>query len=277
VTCQSCRVLTVKPDLAEFFRVLPSPAESCRVLPSPAESCRVRPKLTIFCLISLSFIYILGWKNLWDKAFFPWHKDEVNTKLVKNVENLVQAAGKSNPEDCRFFVPLCGKSKDLIYLRSQGFSVIGIEAVESACQDFFVENSIEFEKKSSGDLVIFEAKDDGKIKIFCGDYFKLTPEIVGGKFDCVWDRGSLVALPVEMRTKYEKWGYFSKNRKIFKQDRKKSKISNRKITFRYVEVMMNLVNPQFGYLLVSLERELDPPNAMPHSVSFDNVKDLYGT
>ena len=42
---------------------------------------------------------------------------------------------------------------------------------------------------------------DGNLKIIGGDYFKLTPEILGGKVDCVWDRGSIVAIDVEDRKK----------------------------------------------------------------------------
>ena len=40
--------------------------------------------------------------------------------------------------------------------------------------------------------------------------------------------------------------------------------------------MMNLVNDQFGYLIACIERPEDPPGAMPNSLSFPNVKDLFG-
>ena len=81
----------------------------------------------------------LGWKDLWEKGIFPWHKDGINPKLEKYWSILLQAAGKSKPEECRFFVPLCGKTKDLLFLRSQGFQVIGCEGVHQACTDFFTE------------------------------------------------------------------------------------------------------------------------------------------
>ena len=38
------------------------------------------------------------------------------------------------------------------------------------------------------------ATKDGKLKIIGGDYFKLTPDLIGGKVDCVWDQGSIVAI-----------------------------------------------------------------------------------
>ena len=46
--------------------------------------------------------------------------------------------------------------------------------------------------------------------------------------------------------------------------------------FRYADVMCSLLNNQFGYLIASIEREVDPPGCMPHSLSFDDVKGLFG-
>lgn len=39
--------------------------------------------------------------------------------------------------------------------------------------------------------------DDGKIKLYNGDFFNFNSK--HEKFDCVWDRGALVALPEEQR------------------------------------------------------------------------------
>ena len=147
----------------------------------------------------MKFLNILGWKTLWDENVFPWHKEGVNPKLEQRYETLIQAAGKENASQCRFFVPLCGKSVDMIFLLKKGFQVIGCEGVEKPCVDFFEENSIDFTKKDVGDgITMFEAKNMN-VKIACGDYFKLTPDILGGKMDCVWDRGSLVAINKSQR------------------------------------------------------------------------------
>ena len=80
---------------------------------------------------------VSGWKDLWEKGVFPWHKEDINPKLEKYWSILMEAAGKSNPKECRFFVPLCGKTKDLLFLYSKGFQVIGCEGVHKACTDFF--------------------------------------------------------------------------------------------------------------------------------------------
>ena len=51
-------------------------------------------------------------------------------------------------------------------------------------------------------MTSYETKD-GTLKIIGGNYFKLTPDLLGGKVDCVWDRGSLVAIDMEDRIKSE--------------------------------------------------------------------------
>ena len=54
--------------------------------------------------------------------------------------------GETDLSKVRFLVPLCGKTKDLVFLYEKGFHVIGLEGVEKACLEFFEENNIEFEK-----------------------------------------------------------------------------------------------------------------------------------
>ena len=49
------------------------------------------------------------------------------------------------------------------------------------------------------------------------------------------------------------------------------------IHFRYVDVMRLVLNDQFGYLLGSVEHKVDLPGLEnPHSVSFDDVKNIFG-
>ena len=102
--------------------------------------------------------FLTGWKDLWDQGIHPWQKDGINPKLERFCDILVQVSGKSQPKECRFFVPLCGKSKDLLFLQSKGFKVVGCEAVEKACEDFFVENNIAFDTK--------QLLDDKEMKCF---------------------------------------------------------------------------------------------------------------
>ena len=75
------------------------------------------------------------WHDRWEKDLTGFHLDEVNPYLKEkwSVLNLKAAA--------RVFVPLCGKSLDLIWLAEQGFDVIGIELSPLAVQAFFSENT----------------------------------------------------------------------------------------------------------------------------------------
>ena len=188
---------------------------------------------------------VKDWEKLWNNGIFPWHKEDVHPKLERYLENMIEATGKESKSEIRFFVPLCGKSTDLMFLKSQGFQVLGCECAEKAILDFFNENSLEFSKTKVNDEVTRFDSIDGQLSMIQGDYFKLTPELLGGKVDCVWDRGSLVAIDVAKRPDYAK-------------------------------VMMSLLNDNFAYLIASLEREVEPENPMPHSASLDDIDGMFG-
>ena len=47
------------------------------------------------------------------------------------------------------FVPLCGKTLDMVWLCQQGHTVVGCELSEIAALDFFKENSIPYETRES--------------------------------------------------------------------------------------------------------------------------------
>jgi hypothetical protein len=40
--------------------------------------------------------------------------------------------------------------------------------------------------------------------------------------------------------------------------------------------MSKLLSEEFGYLLVSIERQIELANMMPHSVSFDDASNFFG-
>ncbi len=98
------------------------------------------------------------------------------------------------------FVPLAGKSKDMLWLASQGFRVLGVELSPVAVEQFFDENNLEPLIHVSPVGRHFVA---GDIELVCGDVFALD---VGHLSGCaaVYDRAALIALPVEMRQRYAK-------------------------------------------------------------------------
>ena len=50
----------------------------------------------------------------------------------------------------------------------------------------------------------------------------------------------------------------------------------RNLLHRYADVVSKLLSEDFGYLLVSIERQFEQPNMMPHSVSFDDAQAFFG-
>ncbi len=95
-------------------------------------------------------------------------------------------------------VPLCGKAEDLAYLASRGHEVIGVELVEDAVAAFFREHDL---APKIAELGTHRAYSYGAITIVAGDWFRVTPEVVG-EVDSVYDRAAHVAMPPQMRGAY---------------------------------------------------------------------------
>ena len=92
------------------------------------------------------------------------------------------------------FVPLCGKTLDMLYFSQFAEKVVGVEIVEKAVIQFFDENKLAYQR--IGNRFV-----SGNITIFCDDMFALTTDEIG-PIDLVYDRASLVALPYPMRMGY---------------------------------------------------------------------------
>ena len=104
---------------------------------------------------------------------------------------------QTQPTDS-LFVPLCGKSPDLVWLREEGLKVVGIELSRTAIEAFFDEN--ELPGQWTDETVIPCCAAEG-YKLYCGDFFDLTASELSG-ISAYYDRGALVALPPEMRVRY---------------------------------------------------------------------------
>ncbi len=143
------------------------------------------------------FYYLKGYKMTdwlahWKEGDIFWHENQPNPMLVKFVDCLKLSAG-----DC-VFVPLCGKSIDMLYFLEKGVKVLGVELSELAAEQFFVESKLAFTVKKSNKFTIFSAKN---IDIYCGDYFDLETQALS-QVSAVYDRGSLIALPADLRVQY---------------------------------------------------------------------------
>ena len=62
------------------------------------------------------------WETSWSKGDTPWHLAEVNDKLLSHMDELIGCAMKDGetPSQKTILVPLCGKTKDMVYLYRQG-------------------------------------------------------------------------------------------------------------------------------------------------------------
>ncbi|MDD5215516.1 MAG: thiopurine S-methyltransferase [Methylococcales bacterium] len=132
------------------------------------------------------------WLQLWRDQRIDFHQFHVNPLLEKFWSKLDLV------HNSRVFVPLCGKSLDMIWLAEQGHEVIGVELSQVAVQDFFRENGLEPIKQKQGEFMLWKS---GRISILCGDYFALHKTDLG-VFDSVYDRAALTALPEKIRRIY---------------------------------------------------------------------------
>ncbi|KNC21080.1 hypothetical protein FF38_06216, partial [Lucilia cuprina] len=101
------------------------------------------------------------------------------------------------------FVPLCGKTVDLGWLRSQNIGVVACELSEIAVQEVFKDLNIEPKKHTeeiNGEQ--FQIYECDNLKIYQGNFFAL-PNL--GNITGIFDRAALVALPEPTRTEYTKY------------------------------------------------------------------------
>lgn len=94
----------------------------------------------------------------------------------------------------RVLVPLCGQSRDLGWLASNGFAPVGVEISPIACRAFFAERGVEPILTSSGPFVTWQGSG---VTILQGDFFDLDDI-----YDAAIDRGALVAVTPLRRAVY---------------------------------------------------------------------------
>ena len=132
------------------------------------------------------------WQQCWRDRQTDFHQPEVNRLLVRFWQGLALAPGS------RVFVPLCGKSLDMIWLVQQGHEVIGVELSSVAVRAFFRENHMQPSRRKVGQFNLWQS---GRISILCGDYFSVSLADLGN-VDVVYDRAALTALPEDIRRLY---------------------------------------------------------------------------
>ncbi|QJD29305.1 thiopurine S-methyltransferase [Methylococcus geothermalis] len=133
------------------------------------------------------------WHERWQQKQTGFHQTRVNPLLETFWPRCMGAARP------RVFVPLCGKSLDMIWLQNLGHPVLGTELSPLAVDEFFRENGLSAVKTPLGSG--FVRAESGDISLLCGNHFDLTPDLVG-KIGAIYDRAALVAMPPEMQGRY---------------------------------------------------------------------------
>lgn len=168
------------------------------------------------------------WLERWQVGRIGWHEEGGNKSLQKHWN----ATGR------RVLVPLCGKSRDLLWLQQHGNEVVGVELSEIAARAFFEENSLDYDVVD-GDLIAYVARDR-PITIHCGDYFAFSD----GPFSGYYDRGALVAIAPDLRA-------------------------------RYVQHTRSLLGANAAGLIVTVEYDQSVANGPPFSVPVSTMQDLW--
>lgn len=140
------------------------------------------------------------WRNKWNINQIGFHLDYVHPLLKRNLELFftVDPLKEQQKIEQTIFVPLCGKTLDIGYLLSQGYSVVAVELSEIAVDAVFRALDIQPEITQWQGGKLFRAQN---LQIFCGDFFALTQADIG-EIALVYDRAALIALPETMRLDY---------------------------------------------------------------------------
>ncbi|MDE0097364.1 MAG: thiopurine S-methyltransferase [Gammaproteobacteria bacterium] len=132
------------------------------------------------------------WHQRWSENRLGFHQQKINSRLRKFWPGL------GIPRGAGVFVPLCGKSLDMLWLAEQGYRVLGIELSRAACEAFFVENGIAYRAEARGHFTGYVSES---ITLYAGDFFDLSADDLDAMRG-VYDRAALIALPQAMRPGY---------------------------------------------------------------------------
>ncbi|PMG20951.1 thiopurine S-methyltransferase [Vibrio splendidus] len=130
------------------------------------------------------------WHNKWAANQIGFHLEDVNPLLIEFWKKTEPSYEKN------VFVPLCGKSEDLIWLATKHSDVQGVELSQIAVRAFFSEHLYTpTVTQINGQHELYQFDE---LNVYTGDYFSAPIQPV----DIIYDRASLVALPAEMRVQY---------------------------------------------------------------------------
>jgi thiopurine S-methyltransferase len=174
------------------------------------------------------------WRERWRTGQIGFHQSAVDSRLERHWTDLELASGS------RVFVPLCGKSLDLEWLRERGHVVTGVELSAVALESFCLEQGIAAKRRTQGRFDVYEAPN---LRLYCGDFFALTSALIGD-VAALYDRAALISWTPELRA-------------------------------GYVEHIAALTRPGTQTLLLTLEYSQAQMSGPPFCVGADEVVRLY--
>jgi thiopurine S-methyltransferase len=174
------------------------------------------------------------WHERWRLGQIGFHQTAVDRQLARHWAQLQVSDGG-------VFVPLCGKSLDLLWLRDRGLHVTGVELSAVAVESLCLEQGI-LARRSADDA--FDRFDSPGMRLFRGDFFDLNGAALGA-VRAVYDRASFIAFAPDTRA-------------------------------RYVDHLSALTSPGTKTLLITVEYPQQQMNGPPFSAGAADVKQLYG-
>jgi len=132
------------------------------------------------------------WHEMWASGEVGFHQQKINQFLASHWQEF------GIEPNCEVLVPLCGKSLDMLWLREQGHSVIGVELSQKALDEFLVENQLSAKDVEHEKYCGYQLPE---MMLLCGDFFHLSEQDTS-KVKAVYDRAALIALPPQMRAQY---------------------------------------------------------------------------
>ena len=132
------------------------------------------------------------WESRWIHGQTGWHNSDVNEHLKAHQRVLFQ---EDSP---KIFVPLCGKSLDMMWLSQQGASIVGVDLVKNPLDQYFEEHCLTPNSQITQGI---EGLSSGNQTLFHANIFDVTLDVIE-PVDAIYDRAALVALSPELREAY---------------------------------------------------------------------------
>jgi thiopurine S-methyltransferase len=132
------------------------------------------------------------WHERWARGEIGFHQHDFNAHMQAFTERLGLRPGG------HIFVPLCGKSLDLLWFLHHGYRVTGVEINPQAVRDFLAENGLRAQVTEIPGGQLYRSTG---LDLFCSDFF--ATDFSGmPAIEAVYDRAALIALPPDMRRAY---------------------------------------------------------------------------